>query len=118
MNLPALTATPAGVSLREVQRLPTSAARAVEPFTIDGVQYLAIAQLSADIPGTAPGMGAGDSDVDLLVYRWEATGFTAFQRLPVPGGEDAESSRWTGATSWPRPACAAAVVPTTCRRPR
>lgn len=90
MNQPALTATPAGIALREIQRLPTSAARAMEPFTIDGVQYLAVAQLSVDIPGTAPGMGAGDSDVELLVYRWEAMGFTAFQRLPVPGGEDAE----------------------------
>ncbi|KRC23216.1 hypothetical protein ASE31_00910 [Acidovorax sp. Root217] len=78
------------IALREIQRLPTSAARAVEPFTIHGVQYLAVAQLSEDIPGTAPGMGAGDSDVDLWVYRWEATGFTEFQRLPVPGGEDAE----------------------------
>ncbi len=78
------------IALREIQRLPTSAARAVEPLTIHGVQYLAVAQLSVDIPGTAPGMGAGDSDVDLWVYRWEATGFTEFQRLPVPGGEDAE----------------------------
>lgn len=90
MNQSALTATPAGIALREVQRLPTSAARAVEPFAIDGVQYLAVAQLSVDIPGTAPGMGAGDSDVDLWVYRWEGAGFTEFQRLPVPGGEDAE----------------------------
>lgn len=80
----------ATIALREIQRLPTSAARAVEPFAIEGVQYLAIAQLSVDIPGSAPGMGAGDSDVDLVVYRWDAAGFVEFQRLPVPGGEDAE----------------------------
>lgn len=80
----------AAMALREIQRLPTSAARAVEPFAIDGVQYLAIAQLSVDIPGTAPGMGAGDSDVETIVYRWDGAAFTEFQRLPVPGGEDAE----------------------------
>ncbi len=94
MNLPDTTATRTGIGLREVQRLPTTAARAVEPFAIDGVQYLAVAQLSMDIPGTAPGMGAGDSDVDMVVYRWEAggdaPGFVEHQRLPVPGGEDAE----------------------------
>lgn len=78
------------MNLREIQRLPTSAARAVEPFAIDGVHYLAIAQLSVDIPGTEPGMGAGNSDVETLIYRWDGTAFAEFQRLPVPGGEDAE----------------------------
>lgn len=77
--------------LTEVQRLPTSGARAVEVFTQDGQTWLAVAQLACDIPGQPPAMTQGDSDTEMLVYRWQDGGFTEHQRLPVPGGEDAEA---------------------------
>lgn len=80
--------------LTEVQRLPTHGARAVEAFAIDGRQYLAVPQLARDLPGQAPTMTGGDSDVDSLLYRWQpGSGFVLHQRLPICGGEDAEHFR-------------------------
>ena len=79
--------------LNETQRLATSGARAVEPFELDGRSYLAIPQLSSDAPGTPPGMNGGNSDTDLLLLRREKDGYAEYQRLPVPGGEDAEFFR-------------------------
>ena len=76
--------------LREVQRLPTSGARAVEPFCHHGEQYLAVPQLAMDQAGQAASMTLGNSAVDLIVYRWLDGRFAEHQRLPVPGGEDAE----------------------------
>jgi hypothetical protein len=90
MTLPSTSET-GGTMLREVQRLPSSGARAVEPFAHDGSTYLVIAQLARDQPGQVPSMGAGDSDVATVVYRWTTgAGFVEHQRLAVPGGEDAE----------------------------
>ena len=76
--------------LRELQRLPTSGARAVEPFSHAGEQYLAVPQLAMDRAEQPASMTLGNSDVDLIVYRWVAGAFAEHQRLPVPGGEDAE----------------------------
>jgi len=76
--------------LREVQRLATTGARAVEPFSHGAQHYLAVPQLAADQPGQPAAMTAGNSDVDLIVYRWVEGQFVEHQRLPVPGGEDAE----------------------------
>src|SRR6266850_533978 len=76
--------------LELVQRLPTSGARAVEPFTHAGNHYLAVPQLAQDIPGAPAQMTGGDSNVETLVYRWRDGAFVEHQRLPVPGGEDAE----------------------------
>ncbi|MEV6511207.1 hypothetical protein AB0M61_34495 [Streptomyces sp. NPDC051642] len=81
--------------LTEVGALPTSGARAVEPFELDGMQLLAIPQLAYDIPGTPAGMNGGDSDTELLLLR-RAEGcdtYEPFQTLPAPGGEDAEFFR-------------------------
>ena len=39
------------VRLREVQRIPTSGARAVETLTVDGLTLVAIPQLAVDLPG-------------------------------------------------------------------
>lgn len=75
--------------LREVQRLPTSGARAVEPFTHRGELFLAVPQLALDIEGQPASMTQGNSDTDLIVYRWSAGQFFEHQRLAVPGGEDA-----------------------------
>ncbi|HEX3783773.1 MAG TPA: hypothetical protein VHX38_29265, partial [Pseudonocardiaceae bacterium] len=74
-------------------RIPTSGARAVEPFELAGHSFLAVPQLSSDSPGTPPGMNGGDSDTDLLLFRREGDGYVEYQRLPVPGGEDAEFFR-------------------------
>jgi len=82
-------ATAAGL-LTLVQTLSTSGARAVETFTLDGRLHVAIPQLALDIPGQSPAMNAGDSNTDLLIYRWDADHFVAADTLPVPGGEDAE----------------------------
>ena len=79
--------------LTETQRIPTSGARAVMPFELDGQAFLAVPQLSSDSPGTPPGMNGGDSDTDLLLFRREDDGYALYQRLPAPGGEDAEFFR-------------------------
>jgi hypothetical protein len=77
-------------------RIPTSGARAVEPFRLDGMSLLAIPQLATDIPGQPAHMNGGDSDTELLLLRRTATGYEPFQTLPVPGGEDAEFFRIDG----------------------
>ncbi|KAH8799761.1 hypothetical protein F5884DRAFT_686410, partial [Xylogone sp. PMI_703] len=77
--------------LELVQTLPTSGARAVAAFVLDGHQYLAIPQLAEDITGAPSGMNLGNSDTSLILYRLnESSLFEEYQRLPVPGGEDAE----------------------------
>ena len=76
--------------LEELQRLPTSGARAVEHFAVDGEDYLVIPQLAQDIAGQPAYMNGGNSDVDALVFRWTDGAFVEHQRLAVPGGEDAE----------------------------
>jgi hypothetical protein len=78
------------LSLVEKQRISTSGARAVAPFTVGGHQLLAIPQLALDIPGQEPSMNGGDSDTDLLLLRRTQGRYVPWSTLPVPGGEDAE----------------------------
>ena len=40
------------------------------PFHTEGLLRLAVPQLAIDIPGTAGSMHTGDSNVDMLLYRW------------------------------------------------
>ena len=75
------------------QRLATSGARAVLPYSIDGALYLAVPQMARDIPGQTPQMNLGDSDIDMPIYRWRDGRFEAHASLAVPGGEDAEFFR-------------------------
>ena len=77
-------------ALTEVQRIPTSGARAVEAFTVDGLDLLAIPQLARDIPGGSAGLNGGDSDTELLLLRRDGERFEPWSTLPAPGGEDAE----------------------------
>jgi hypothetical protein len=70
------------------QTLPTSGARRVVPFELDGSLYLGIPQLAEDIPGTPAYMNGGNSDIDALFYRWQHGRFVEAERLRVPGGED------------------------------
>jgi hypothetical protein len=79
----------AGTLLAEHQRLATSGARAVLPFQSNSELRLAIPQLAVDIPGSPPYMNGGDSNIDMLLYRWSGGRFIEDGRLPVPGGEDA-----------------------------
>jgi len=74
--------------LTSYQQLPTSGARAVVPFELDRQLHLAIPQLAEDVPGQAPHMNAGNSDIDTIIYRWHNEHFEEAERLPVPGGED------------------------------
>ena len=80
------------VTLIEVQRIPTSGARAVEPVRVGGRDLLAVPQLAKDIPDGPPGMNGGDSDTELLLLnRGRLRGsFEPWATLPAPGGEDAE----------------------------
>jgi hypothetical protein len=73
-----------------IQSLPTCGARAVEPFWHAGKLYLAVAQLAQNTPGETPGMNAGNSNVDAIIYRWADDRFVEDGRIPVPGGEDVE----------------------------
>ena len=79
--------------LTEFQSLPTSGARAVEPFDLDGMSLLAIPQLAYDVPGTPADMNGGDSTTDLLLFQRGVHGYEPFQQIPLPGGEDAEFFR-------------------------
>ncbi|PWK63041.1 hypothetical protein [Aminobacter sp. AP02] len=76
--------------LRQIGTLPTSGARAAEIFRLDGQTFLAVPQLAYDLPGAPAHMNGGDSDTDLLIFRWDENTFAEHSRLPVPGGEDAE----------------------------
>jgi hypothetical protein len=78
------------LSLTELQRIPTSGARAVEPVAVDGMELLAIPQLAYDVADQEPGMNGGDSDTELLLLRRVAGRFAPWSTLPAPGGEDAE----------------------------
>jgi hypothetical protein len=79
--------------LTEWCRIPTSGARAVEPFDLAGQSLLAVPQLAYDIPGSGADMNGGDSDTDLLLLRRTAEGCEPWRSIPVPGGEDAEFFR-------------------------
>ena len=79
------------VVLTELQRIPTSGARAVESFAVGGRELLAIPQLAVDVPGAGAGMNVGDSDTDLLLLPPRGRALRRRSRtLPAPGGEDAE----------------------------
>ncbi len=74
--------------LRIHQRLATSGARTALPFDVDGTLYLAVPQLAEDSGQPVANMNGGDSDTDLILYRWTDGAFTEHERLAVPGGED------------------------------
>jgi EPTP domain len=74
--------------LIEHQRLPTSGARAVVPYISAGKQYLAVPQLSKDVPGTPAHMNGGDSDTGAPIYCWSGGRFVEDSTLPLTGGED------------------------------
>jgi hypothetical protein len=76
--------------LIEFARIPTSGARAVERFEWEGNSYLAVPQLAYDVEGEPANMNGGDSNTELLLLRRSAGGYDEIDRLPVPGGEDAE----------------------------
>src|SRR3984957_21345398 len=78
------------VTLTEVQRIPTSGARAVERVRVADHDLVAIPQLAVDVPGTPPGMNGGDSDTSLLLLDRAEDGLTPWATVPAPGGEDAE----------------------------
>jgi hypothetical protein len=86
-----------GSLLVEHQRLATSGARAVLAFTVDGKLRLAVPQLAVDLPDAPARMNGGNSNVDMLLYRWVAGRFVGDAGLPVPGGEDAAFFRIGGA---------------------
>jgi len=78
------------VTLTEVQRIPTSGARAVERVRVADHDLVAIPQLAVDVPGTPPGMNGGDSDTSLLLLDRAGGRLAPWATLPAPGGEDAE----------------------------
>ncbi|WP_244946940.1 hypothetical protein [Legionella israelensis] len=69
------------------QHLKTSGARDFTPFTIDDSQYIAIPQLSEDIPATPASMNGGNSDVDILIFKWVNGKFHLYQKIPGHGNE-------------------------------
>ncbi|MFI9388069.1 hypothetical protein [Kutzneria sp. NPDC052558] len=82
-----------GHHLGEQASIPTSGARAVESFELDGMRLLAIPQFAYDVPGEPAGLHGGDSETDLLLLRRGEHGYQRWQTLPAPGGEDAEFFR-------------------------
>lgn len=84
--------------LTELQRIRTSGARAVEPFSLAGDKWLAIPQLAADAEGSPAGINGGTSDTEVLLLRDSPHGFVRGGALPVGGGEDVEAFRIGGRT--------------------
>lgn len=78
------------IRVERLQRLPASGARAVEPFTVDDLDLLAVPQLAVDAPGTPAGMNGGDSTTELILFRRAGDGYEPWSSLAAPGGEDAE----------------------------
>ena len=74
------------VTLTEIQRIPTSGARAVEPVQVAGHDLLAIPQLARDVPGGPARMNGGDSDTELLLLNRTGDRFELWGTLPAPGG--------------------------------
>lgn len=64
--------------------------REITPFVIDGHRYLAVSQLSENIPHEPANMNGGNSDVDLIILREGKGLFTPFQSIPSHGNEGAE----------------------------
>lgn len=78
------------LTLTQMQRIPASGARAVEPFRIGEREFLAVAQVARDVPGAPASMNGGNSDTDLLLLHRVHGNYVAHSTLPAPGGEDAE----------------------------
>ncbi len=78
------------IGLEELQRIPTSGARAVEPVHVGGLDLLAVPQLAVDVPDTPAGMNGGDSDTELLVFQRVDGRYEPWSMISAPGGEDAE----------------------------
>ncbi len=89
-----LLSAPEEISEQEILtpafRLPTSGARELTPFHWQGQDFLAVAQLAEDIPGTPAHMNGGNSDVAVLVYRFEEGEYRLFQQIPSHGNESAQ----------------------------
>ena len=79
------------VAFEHCQDLPTSGARAVCRFDISSQSFLAVPQLAKDYPTGLPDMTKGDSNVPTLVFILKSGKWQEFQKLPSPGGEDAET---------------------------
>ena len=79
--------------LTELQRFPTTGARAVASFQHAGDTWLAVPQLARDAPGTPEGINGGASDAGVLILRDGQHGFAPAGVLPVDGGEDVEPFR-------------------------
>lgn len=82
----------ASVALELTQSLLTNGARAAAVLMLQACFWVAIPQLSKDIPSEPPSLHGGDHDVSLLLYRSnpKTNQLEEFQQLSVPGGEDAE----------------------------
>lgn len=77
----------AGIHLIPKNHLKTSGARDITPFKIKGERYLAIAQLSKDMPNTTPNMNGGNSNVPVLIFKEKNHHFHIYQRIPSHGNE-------------------------------
>ncbi len=75
------------MELKEHQLLQTSGARSVEIFEILGERFLAIPQLAEDIAGDPPNMNGGNSEVDVIIYKWQNSKFNPYQRIAALGNE-------------------------------
>ena len=85
-----MTEAVTGRYLAELQRIPTSGARAVEAFCVGGDDYIAVPQLAYDAPGTPAGMNGGTSNTDVKLFKRDGDQYVPAGILPGTGGEDAE----------------------------
>ena len=85
-----MPSTPENKLLQVYQSLPTSGARAMTIFMLDGHLTLAIPQMAEDVPDQPASMQGGNSNVSMPVLRWADGRFQPWLQVPLPGGEHAE----------------------------
>lgn len=73
--------------LKESQSLLTNGARAYAYTEIAGQPYLALAQLAKDNPNSPAYMNGSNSNLPVLLYRYQENQFKPYQQIPSHGSE-------------------------------
>ncbi len=75
-----------GLSFVEIQTIPTTGARDLESFQIDGKTYLAVANMESN----------STNNVNSKIYKWNGSAFTEFQAIPTNGANGWEAFTLNG----------------------
>ncbi|MBL4707681.1 MAG: hypothetical protein JKY48_04490 [Flavobacteriales bacterium] len=74
--------------LNNYQLLSTTGAKGATVFELQNDIYLAIPQFSEDITGVISSLDSGNSDVAVLIYKWQENSFQLHQSIPSHGSRN------------------------------